>query len=86
MNWVRKNVLHMTEDDILQIQREVELERENEDEMIPYASDQNEEIEPTNPIEITDNTQSKVLSSEEKGLVESMTRFYNSLSSEYEED
>ena len=86
MNWVRKNVLHMTEDDILQIQREVELERENEDEMIPYASDQNEEIEPTNPIEITDNTQSKVLSTEEKGLVESMTRFYNSLSSEYEED
>ena len=86
MNWVRKNVLHMTEDDILQIQREVELERENEDEMIPYASEQNEEIEPTNPIEITDNTQSKVLSSEEKGLVESMTRFYNSLSSEYEED
>ena len=86
MNWVRKNVLHMTEDEILQIQKEVELERDNEDEMIPYASDQNEEIEPANPIEITDNTQSKVLSTEEKGLVESMTRFYNSLSSEYEED
>ncbi len=86
LNWIRKNVLHMTEDEILQIQKEMELERDNEDEMIPYASDQNEEIEPTNPIAITDNTQSKSLSSEEKGLVESMTRFYNSLSSEYEED
>jgi hypothetical protein len=44
-----------------------------------------DDIEPENPIQVTDNT-NKSLTSEETALVESMTRFYNSLSSEYEED
>ena len=50
----------------------------------PQATQQ-EELEPENPMQVTDST-NKSLSSEETALVESMTRFYNSLSAEYEED
>lgn len=87
MSWVRKNVLHMTEDDIAMIDREIEMEKDDDDNMMQFDSEpqQAEEVEPENPIEITDNTNKK-LSEEEKMLVESMTKFYNSLSSEYEED
>lgn len=87
MSWVRKNVLHMTEDDIAMIDREIEMEKDDEDNMMQFDSEpqQAEEVEPENPIEITDSTNKK-LSEEEKMLVESMTKFYNSLSSEYEED
>jgi len=87
MSWVRKNVLHMTEDDIAMIDREIEMEKDDEDNIMQFDSEpqQAEEVEPENPIEITDNTNKK-LSEEEKMLVESMTKFYNSLSSEYEED
>jgi hypothetical protein len=61
------------------------------EDMVPYSVQQqqdmqqaDEEKEPDDVIAIHENN-SKVLSEEEKHLVESMTRFYNSLSNEYEE-
>jgi len=86
LSWVRKNVLKMTEDDIAIIGREIEVEKDD-DEMLQFEpqSQQQEELEPDNPMEVTDST-GKSLSNEESALVESMTRFYNSLSAEYEED
>ena len=87
LSWVRKNVLRMTEDEIIAINKEIEVEGSGEEfdnidtqEQLVY-----DDIEPENPIQVTDNT-NKSLTSEETALVESMTRFYNSLSSEYEED
>ena len=86
LSWVRKNVLKMTEDDIAVIGREIEVEKDD-DEMLQFEpqSQQQEELEPENPMQVTDSTD-KAMSSEETALVESMTRFYNSLSAEYEED
>ena len=90
MNWVRKNVLQMSEDEIQNRQKEIDYERDNEmDDMVPYAAQQQqdaqqEETEPEDVMTIHESD-SKVLSDEEKHLVESMTRFYNSLSNEYEE-
>jgi hypothetical protein len=85
MSWVRKNVLRMTEDDIALIGREIELEKDDEDMTQFEPVEQQEELEPENPMQVTDST-NKSLSNEETALVESMTRFYNSLSAEYEED
>jgi hypothetical protein len=86
LSWVRKNVLRMTEDEIAVIGREIEVEKDD-DEMLQFEpqATQQEELEPENPMQVTDST-NKSLSSEETALVESMTRFYNSLSAEYEED
>ena len=90
MNWVRKNVLQMSEDEIQNMQKEIDYERDNEmDDMVPYSAQQQqdaqqEEAEPEDVMTIHESD-SKVLSDEEKHLVESMTRFYNSLSNEYEE-
>lgn len=86
LSWVRKNVLKMTEDDIAVIGREIEVEKDD-DEMLQFEpqSQQQEELEPENPMQVTDST-GKAMSNEETALVESMTRFYNSLSAEYEED
>ena len=85
MSWVRKNVLRMTEDDVALIGREIELEKDDEDMTQFEPVEQQEELEPENPMQVTDST-NKSLSNEETALVESMTRFYNSLSAEYEED
>ena len=90
MSWVRKNVLRMTEDEIAIIGREIDMEKDDEEDMMQFDSEpapqpSQEEFEPENPIEVTDN-RGKNLSEEEKTLVESMTRFYNSLSTDYEED
>ena len=88
MSWVRKNVLQMSEDEVISIQKEIDYERNNEmDDMVPYSAQQDvqqEEIEPEDVMTIHENN-GKALSDEEKHLVESMTRFYNSLSNEYEE-
>ena len=90
MNWVRKNVLQMSEDEIQNMQKEIDYERDNEmDDMVPYSAQQQqdaqqEEAEPEDVMTIHESD-GKVLSDEEKHLVESMTRFYNSLSNEYEE-
>lgn len=94
MSWVRKNVLRMSEGDIDTMQKEIDFERNNDlDDMVPYTAQQQmdqqqesitEEHEPEDVMLIHEND-SKTLSDEEKHLVESMTRFYNSLSSENEE-
>ena len=90
MNWVRRNVLQLSEDEIQNMQKEIDYERDNEmDDMIPYSAQQQqdtqqEETESEDVMTIHESD-GKVLSDEEKHLVESMTRFYNSLSNEYEE-
>ena len=85
LSWVRKNVLQMTEDEIIAINKEIEVEGSDEDMVDTQEHLSYIEIEPEDPMEVTDNTQNKTLSEEEKHLVESMTRFYNSMSSDYEE-
>lgn len=85
LSWVRKNVLQMTEDEIIAINKEIEVEGSDEDMVDTQEHLSYIEIEPEDPMEVTDNTQNKILSEEEKHLVESMTRFYNSMSSDYEE-
>jgi len=77
--WIRKNVLRMTEDEIEQMDREMDVERNDDDEMMPYVDqaqqqDQQEELEPEEEIIIPEK-----MSDEEKRLVESMTKFYDSL-------
>ena len=76
LSWVRKNVLKMTEDDIAVIGREIEVEKDD-DEMLQFEpqSQQQEELEPENPMQVTDSTD-KAMSNEETALVESMTRFF----------
>ena len=75
--WIRKNVLRMTEDEIEQMDREMDVERNDDDEMMPYVDqaqqqDQQEELEPEEEIIIPEK-----MSDEEKRLVESMTKFSN---------
>lgn len=80
--WVRKNVLRMTEEDIDVMQREIDMESdENEDEDIdiPQSQPQEEEIFP-------EFKPDKELTEEEKRLVESMTKFYDSFSSQEDID
>jgi len=88
LSWVRKNVLHMTEDEIIAIDKQIEVEGSDEDmqDVDTQEQIQYDEMEPEDVISITDNTGNTTLSEEEKILIESMTRLYDSLSSEYEED
>ena len=72
LSWVRKNVLRMTEEDIDQMQREIEIEsEENPEEDLLAQEPQEEEVFP-------EYTPAKELSEEEKRLVESMSNFYDS--------
>jgi len=80
--WVRKNVLRMTEEEIEQMQREIDMESdENDEEEIDLtpSQPQEEEIFPEFKPE-------KELTEEEKRLVESMTKFYDSFSSQEDID
>lgn len=78
--WVRKNVLRMTEEEIDTMQREIDLEsEENPEEDISIEEPQEEEIFPEYKPE-------KDLTEEEKRLVESMTKFYDSFSSQEDID
>ena len=88
LSWVRKNVLHMTEDEIIAIDKQIEVEGSDEDmqDVDTQEQIQYDEMEPEDVISVTDNTGNTTLSEEEKILIESMTRLYDSLSSEYEED
>jgi hypothetical protein len=81
--WVRKNVLRMTEDDIEIIDRDIENESGDEDN--EDSVDTQEQLT-YNKDTVSDNTASVQLPLEEKILIESMARLYNSLSSEYERD
>ena len=72
--WVRKNVLRMTEEEIELMQKEIDMESdETDDEDIDIPAPQEEEVYP-------EFTPEKELSEEEKRLVESMTKFYDSFS------
>ena len=80
--WVRKNVLRMTEEEIDQMQREIDMESdENDEEEIDLtpSEPQQEEVFPEFKPE-------KELTEEEKRLVESMTKFYDSFSSQEDID
>ena len=80
LSWVRKNVLRMTEEEIDTMQREIDLEsEENPEEDIPIEEPQEEEVFPEYKPE-------KELTEEEKRLVESMTNFYDSFSSQEDID
>ena len=80
LSWVRKNVLRMTEEEIDTMQREIDLEsEENPEEDIPIEEPQEEEVFPEYKPE-------KELTEEEKRLVESMTKFYDSFSSQEDID
>ena len=80
-HWVRKNVLHMTEEEIDIMQREIDLEGDED-------SDEDDiEVQANNSIENTEESfeefePAKELSEEEKRLVDSMTKFYDSMSSQ----
>jgi len=91
MKWVRENILMMSEDDIKQVDQEIDAERQEMDDEgglggpvnykagqpdQPPQQDQQEEFVPK-----------AAMSEEEKKLVESMTRFMDSMASEnIEED
>jgi len=80
--WVRKNVLRMTEEEIDVMQREIDMESdENDEEEIDLtpSEPQQEEVFPEFKPE-------KELTEEEKRLVESMTKFYDSFSSQEDID
>ena len=80
LSWVRKNVLRMTEEEIDNMQREIELESDDNNEEIP-------ELEPQQEEEIfPEYKPEKDLTEEEKRLVESMTKFYDSFSSQEDLD
>lgn len=80
LSWVRKNVLRMTEEEIDNMQREIELESDDNNEEIP-------ELEPQQEEEIfPEYKPEKELTEEEKRLVESMTKFYDSFSSQEDID
>ena len=80
LSWVRKNVLRMTEEEIDTMQREIDLEsEENPEEDISIEEPQEEEVFPEYKPE-------KDLTEEEKRLVESMTKFYDSFSSQEDLD
>ena len=90
MKWVREHILRMTEDEIKNVDQEIDAERQEMDDegaiggIVDYKAgkeddaqqqDQNEEFVPQ-----------ATMSDEEKKLVESMTRFMDSMASENIED
>ena len=80
MTWVRKNVLRMSEEEIDQMQREIDIEaEENPEEDLLAQEPQEEEVFP-------EFKPQKDLTEEEKRLVESMTKFYDSFSAQEELD
>ena len=88
MTWVRKNVLHMSEEDIQQIQKEIDVERDDEEDLQPYnttSQAQQEEVEPANPIEVTD-TRDTSLSEEDKELIKKMTTLMEEASADLVEE
>ena len=90
MTWVRKNVLHMSEEQIDQMQKEMDFERSNGlENMVPYSQEiekQQQVRQPEPEEEIEEFKPAKELTEEEKKLVESMTKFYDSLSGHEELD
>ena len=75
-DWIRKNVLRMTEEEIKDEQKQIDKEADE-------ASDEEEETPVEEQLKIEDQTEEfipdKNISEEEKKLVESMTRFMSSM-------
>jgi hypothetical protein len=88
MKWVRSNILHMTEEEIKEVDVEIEAERDAmDDDSIGGPVDYKRDDEPETPQENQEQFEpDKHISDEEKKLVESMTRFMDSMASEHFED
>jgi len=90
LKWVRENVLHMTEQEIKDVDQEIAAEREASDEegnIGPVEYDSGEEESSNNQPETNEEHHApKPISEEEKRLVESMTKFMDSMTSSYIED
>jgi hypothetical protein len=91
MKWVRENILRMTEDDIKQVDQEIDAERQEMDDEgalggpVDYKAGQQEQ--PPQQDQQEQFVPQANISEEEKRLVESMTRFMDSMASEnIEED
>ena len=80
--WVRTNVLRLTEDEIEEIEKQIGQEGGGEEDASPEGGepmdDQPPEEEPTEE-QVEDFIPAKNMSAEEKRLVESMTRFMDSM-------
>lgn len=92
MKWVRENVLRMTEDEIKQVDKELDAERSEMDDEggisgpIDYKGNQQDKPDPQDQQQ-EEFTPKPNMSDEEKKLVESMTRFMDSMASDnIEED
>ena len=91
MKWVRENVLHMTEEEISEIDSEIEAERQEMDGEGGLGGPVNYDRGNEEPQDDQDQQEVFVpqpnISDEEKKLVESMTRFMDSMASEsFEEE
>jgi len=89
LKWVRENVLHMTEEEIKSVDQEIAAERDASDEegnIGPVEYDSGEEQPSNNQPDTNEELSPKPISEEEKRLVESMTKFMNSMTSSYVED
>ena len=92
MKWVRENILRMSEEDIKAVDKEIDAERSEMDDEgglngpIDYKANQQDKPEPQDQQQ-EEFTPKPNMSDEEKKLVESMTRFMDSMASEnIEED
>ncbi len=91
MKWVRENILRMSEDDIKQVDQEIDAERQEMDDEgglggpVDYKAGQQDQ--PPQQDQQEEFVPQATMSDEEKKLVESMTRFMDSMASEnIEED
>jgi hypothetical protein len=91
MKWVRENILQMSEDDIKQVDQEIDAERQEMDDEgglggpVDYKAGQQEQ--PPQQDQQEKFVPQATISDEEKRLVESMTRFMDSMASDnIEED
>jgi hypothetical protein len=88
--WVRKNVLRMSETEIENMQKEIDQESEDgENDDVDDMNNDNQSTENMESLkeELDEKFEpSETLSQEESELVKSMTRFYDSLASDQDED
>lgn len=82
--WVRKNVLRMTEDEIKDTDKQIKAEGGDEEEAEAEPEEQEEEIQTANT-QVEEFNPPKQISDEEKKLVESMTAFMSSMVDSEEE-
>ena len=90
MKWVRENILMMTEEDIKNVDKEIDAERQEMDDegalggVVDYKAGQQDQ--PPQQDKQEQFVPKPTISDEEKRLVESMTRFMDSMASENIED